>query len=608
MKTYRTIVIITAIIWSLLTGDFFSASKERLEEVDATEIPSLEQKIKSNPDDPIILRGLGRYYFRSENFKDARKCGIRLLEIAERKGDREFSEMWGRYLLGTVESVEGDTQNAIMNLEIARSIAESQEDNDALSLIYNTLGLHYMFNNNDPFTATNYYYQSIEAARKEKDLRREAPILANLAAAYLTMEDPSGLRLAEEAVELSERFDSNFTIKPRIILAETYILADSTVKARQILEKIHSQESETVRKTFDSTLKYLNAVLTEKEGFKDEAIMIYKDLLINKVSDPSWIASVSLSLASALEKKGLFSEAIEILESALSNSRRSKVQIHSSKMMKALVRMYAKAGQKDKAIAMGEEYRAYSDSLYTIGHHKTLQENRIRHEVYTKEREIDEQKMQLSSKNHKIVVLAIVTGLLSVLLIFVFYSIRKRERLYKTIVARNSEFLLRDRQQAEEIESLRLKLEQQDNDKTPETEPLNVDKPIRSDDNTNRELMERFTSYMENKKGYTSPQITIASVAKELGTNRTYLSKAINAATGRTFLQIINEYRMRHAVEIISDKTSDIPLKQLAADLGYNSMSTFYTSFNNYTGMTPAKYREQVRRISEDFTSEDKES
>ena len=337
----------------------------------------------------------------------------------------------------------------------------------------------------------------------------------------------------------------------------------------------------------------------------DEAILTYKRLLQYKVNDPSWVASVSLSLATALEKKGQYSDAVKILENALVNSRNSKVHIHSSKMMKALVRMYAKAGQKDKAIAMGEEYRAYSDSLYTIGHHKTLQENRIRHEVYAKEREIDEQKIQLSSKNHKIVVLAVIVGLLSVLLLFVSYAIRKRERLYKTIVARNSEFLLREKQQVEEIESLRQKIDQLEKGSLPES--VNIDNSPKPDDNPHRELFDLFTSYMENKKGYTSPQITITSVAKELCTNRTYLSKAINVATGKTFLQIINEYRMRHAVEIISDKSSDIPLKQLAADLGYNSMSTFYTSFNNYTGMTPAKYREQVRRIDNDFNNSEKE-
>ncbi|MDE6022664.1 MAG: helix-turn-helix transcriptional regulator, partial [Muribaculaceae bacterium] len=246
---------------------------------------------------------------------------------------------------------------------------------------------------------------------------------------------------------------------------------------------------------------------------------------------------------------------------------------------------------------LGEEFLAYNDSLYTIGHNRTLQENRIRHEVYTKEREIDEQKLQLAAKNHKITVLAIGLGLLTLLFIFVFSANRKRDKLYKTIVARNSEFIKRDRQLTDEIESLRKNMN--GNRKEEITGPLNSNpKTPKSDEEANKDLMERFISFMENKKGYADPQVTLASIAKELGTNRTYLSKAINAETGKTFLQIINEYRMRHAVEVISDTNSDIPIKQLAADLGYNSMSTFYTSFNTYTGMTPAKYRDQVRRMS----------
>lgn len=65
---------------------------------------------------------------------------------------------------------------------------------------------------------------------------------------------------------------------------------------------------------------------------------------------------------------------------------------------------------------------------------------------------------------------------------------------------------------------------------------------------------------------------------------------------------------MRRAVELISDKDSDIPLKQLASDIGYNSMSTFYTSFHNYTGMTPAKYRNHLRLIDADSDLNDTEA
>lgn len=636
MTLFRTIVIVVAVVWSLIAGDLNSAFKGKPKEVVADEVSSLELKLKTDPDNPIILQGLGRYYFRTDNMEAAREYALRLLEYAKRKEDREFSEMWGRYILGAVQSSLGESKDALRNLEIARGIAESEENKDALSLIYNTLGIYYMFNNNDPFTATAFYYKALDNTRKEKDFQREAPLLANLAAAYLVMEDPSGLKLAEQAVELSEKYDREFTIKPRIILAETYILVDSIENARHTLEDIRLKESESNKAQFMSTIQYIEASLAAKEGRWDEAIEIFRDLLNYEKEDPSWVASVSLELAAVLEKKGFNSEAISILERAIQNSRATQVHIHSSKLMKSLVRLYAKVGLNENAIAMGELYVAYSDSIYTLGHHRTLQENRIREEVYTREREIDEQKLQLVSKNNRISLLTIGIGLLSVLLIFIFAANRKKERLYKTIVARNSEFIKIDRLQKDEILSLRQKVSLNSQNKTEEVERLDktdipeenthedLSTPVadnkdqnavinsndqkvavnnkdqdKDSDNT-RELMQRFVAYLETDNGYSDPHITIANVARKLGTNRTYLSKAINVATGKTFTQIINDYRMRRAVEVLSDKDSAIPLKQLAADLGYNSMSTFYSLFNNYTGMTPAKYREHVHRIAEE--------
>ncbi|MDE7147413.1 MAG: helix-turn-helix domain-containing protein, partial [Duncaniella sp.] len=85
--------------------------------------------------------------------------------------------------------------------------------------------------------------------------------------------------------------------------------------------------------------------------------------------------------------------------------------------------------------------------------------------------------------------------------------------------------------------------------------------------------------------------------AEMLGTNRTYLSKAINESTGKTFTQIVNDYRIREAIAQISDLETDKPLKLICSDVGFSSLSTFYSSFQSITGMTPARYRSQLKEI-----------
>ena len=109
------------------------------------------------------------------------------------------------------------------------------------------------------------------------------------------------------------------------------------------------------------------------------------------------------------------------------------------------------------------------------------------------------------------------------------------------------------------------------------------------------DLMARFTTLMIEEQLFTDPSLTVSSMADRLGTNRTYLSKAINETTGKSFTQLVNEYRIRQAIVEISDLVANKPLKQIAAEVGFSSLSTFYACFQSGTGMTPACYRSQLK-------------
>ncbi|MCM1077851.1 MAG: helix-turn-helix domain-containing protein [Bacteroides sp.] len=110
------------------------------------------------------------------------------------------------------------------------------------------------------------------------------------------------------------------------------------------------------------------------------------------------------------------------------------------------------------------------------------------------------------------------------------------------------------------------------------------------------ELMGHFTALMTESKLFKDPSVSVGMVAERLDTNRTYLSKTINDTMGKSFTQLINDYRIREAISLISDTKSNLPLKQICADAGFSSMSTFYTTFQTVTGMTPSRYRAQVDR------------
>ena len=119
------------------------------------------------------------------------------------------------------------------------------------------------------------------------------------------------------------------------------------------------------------------------------------------------------------------------------------------------------------------------------------------------------------------------------------------------------------------------------------------------------ERVVRFNELMSERKAYTDPGISIRSIAEELHTNRTYLSQAINRTFGKSFPQVLAEYRVRAAIEMISDPECDMPLKAIAADVGFSSSSVFFTTFRNIVGMTPAVYRKGQTQIGSDCEGEE---
>ena len=103
---------------------------------------------------------------------------------------------------------------------------------------------------------------------------------------------------------------------------------------------------------------------------------------------------------------------------------------------------------------------------------------------------------------------------------------------------------------------------------------------------------------MEQEKIYRDSNLTRDRLAELLGTNRTYLTQIITQHSGKGYYQFINSYRIKEAVKILSDPAnSSYPLKALAADLGFKSMTTFYKTFQETVGMTPSMYRDTASSI-----------
>jgi YesN/AraC family two-component response regulator len=109
----------------------------------------------------------------------------------------------------------------------------------------------------------------------------------------------------------------------------------------------------------------------------------------------------------------------------------------------------------------------------------------------------------------------------------------------------------------------------------------------------NQELEAKVKS-ITKKKIFLRSNISLTSIAKEIGTNRTYLSIYINTNYG-SFYNFINTHRIKEAC-IIIEKEVNVVLKTLYCRVGYKSQNTFYKAFKEITNSTPRKYLLSVKK------------
>lgn len=95
---------------------------------------------------------------------------------------------------------------------------------------------------------------------------------------------------------------------------------------------------------------------------------------------------------------------------------------------------------------------------------------------------------------------------------------------------------------------------------------------------------------LKSEELYRNPNLTLSNLAKELNVSKHTLSQYLNDNLGKSFSSFINELRIKKAQELIlSDKSYTI--EALGYESGFNSKSTFFTSFKKLTGQTPSEYR-----------------
>jgi len=109
------------------------------------------------------------------------------------------------------------------------------------------------------------------------------------------------------------------------------------------------------------------------------------------------------------------------------------------------------------------------------------------------------------------------------------------------------------------------------------------------------ELNKKLIDYMENKKPYLNPELSLQEMSEKLGISRHNLSAVLNQQQKMNFYDFVNTYRINKVKELMANpENKDLNNYELAFDAGFNSKASFYRIFKQYTHQTPSRYRSEL--------------
>ena len=106
-------------------------------------------------------------------------------------------------------------------------------------------------------------------------------------------------------------------------------------------------------------------------------------------------------------------------------------------------------------------------------------------------------------------------------------------------------------------------------------------------------IMERSDKVMSGCRLYLKHNLKICDLAREAGTNRSYMSISIKSVKGQSFNQYVKSYRVGYAKELIRSKKTSTN-EEIAIASGFSSARNFTRQFRIIEGTTPSRYRKAI--------------
>ena len=478
------------------------------------------------------LRNESRYYESGVYFENA-------LEFAN---DQQQMKIYNN--LGTICWYKGEYDEAMRMYRKILELSELSKNQKYQAIALNNIGFVYAEHNNQQ-KSLEYYQKALKIRLKIKNKKGIAQSYLNIGSSYFSIDSFSkALHFFDLSLKIFKEIEYS--------LGESHVLngiGNVYLENNQLLlaMKYHN-EGLVIRKRLNHT--YLIA-----ESYKN----IAKDYI--KLGD--------YNKANLVIQKGI------LISKKIDSKKKLKEFYYQLYELKTTTKQYK------NALEAYLKYAEVKDSLFSIESENIISELEIKYETEKKEQRIlflntknELSKQTIIKQKNNLIYLFSGFAILFISLVIVLYIYFQRNKAYKMLVKQN-------------IEIVNL-----------ETEKQNIATKNRKKTKISNEqkIVNDLICLIEENKYFLNQDCSIEKLAKEINTNRQYLSKIINEKFETSFNNFINTYRIKEACKMLLDSEYDkYTIESIGEIAGFNNRATFNTAFKKITGVTPSFFKKEQK-------------
>lgn len=426
----------------------------------------------------------------------------------------------------------------------------------------------------DYSASLHHFKNALKYCDKDKNTHSYCAILCNIATTYYERQDTTGIKYAEEAFITSYQAEDFITAYgASVIAAKLLILAGNIEEAVSYTEKIRELSHLTKDSLYVAQLNialgdiaFINGQYNKAFGYYNQALDIAEDF------DPTSIVEVLYKHGSALLADRQYGKAIETFKTGISISYKNNSIEYLNKLLMGLADCYSAIGDNINTLNYYKAYYSLSDSLSLMQKERDFHKLLMNYDKMEYESVLHSNEISMQRSQRQIIVIISILLITIILSISLLVMYRNKNKLYNQLIEQHDKY--RQRTQ-----------------KLLDAGNMAADNKKEQSAEKDRSLYAKIDKIVTKNKLWRQNDLSIDKLAETVGSNRSYVSRAINNCAGMSFSNYINMKRIEEATELLSGTENDMPLKALADMLGFNSLSLFSKVFQKETGVPPSRFR-----------------